>query len=423
MGRGTEIKRVERVHDGILEARVNSNITSEEFFKEKLSELERIEAIFNQGDEEGLDKIFGMFFNSFRELSMNPESETLRSVVKDRALMVVKDFNMLHEELNVLQEGIDTRIYKEVADLNELLDNISDMNGRIIAGETDLDQANDLRDRRDLLVRELAKLISIHTYEDNVGNFIVHANNIGSLVIGPEVQKLMVARPGGVPQLAWKDAPNTFITSSLKDGSLAGLFQIRDTSLKSVQNGVDALAYTLVKSVNEIHSQGFVAREIPMIGGFPVGKDRFGPTSGIDFFMNLKEPAEAARLIDINPAIKDDLSNLVTALSPNRPGDNRVALEIAKLDGKKLMNNGQSTMDEHYLKLIGTIGAEVGKTQINLEQMTGIRAQGEAIKERVSGVSIDEETTNIMRYQQGYEAAAKVLKTANDMMDTILSLK
>ena len=87
------------------------------------------------------------------------------------------------------------------------------------------------------------------------------------------------------------------------------------------------------------------------------------------------------------------------------------------------MANGTSTLEEEFLKTVGNVGVEVGKAKLDAEQTEGIRVQIESLKERASGVSLDEETANMIRYQHAYDAAAKVMQTAKEMFDTVLSIK
>lgn len=121
--------------------------------------------------------------------------------------------------------------------------------------------------------------------------------------------------------------------------------------------------------------------------------------------------------------MKNDLSNITTGLKPNAPGDNRIALAISKIQHEKFMAGGTATIEEQYLQTIGKIGLEASKANFEQEQSEGILAQVNSIRERISGVSLDEETANMVRYQHAYEASAKVMQTANEMFDTVINIK
>jgi flagellar hook-associated protein 1 FlgK len=121
--------------------------------------------------------------------------------------------------------------------------------------------------------------------------------------------------------------------------------------------------------------------------------------------------------------IKKDLKNIATGLEPNNPGDNRIAIAISKLQHEKVLGQGTTSFEEAYLKSLGDIGLSAGKARIDTEQSSGLVAQAKALKERISGVSIDEETANMVKFQHAYEASARIMRTADEMFKTVLDMK
>jgi len=113
---------------------------------------------------------------------------------------------------------------------------------------------------------------------------------------------------------------------------------------------------------------------------------------------------------------------IVAGLEPNSPGDNRIAIAISKLQHEKILGEGTTTFEESYQKSVGKIGLSTAKSKIDYEQSGGILAQAKSIKERVSGVSIDEETANMVKYQHAYDASARMIKTADEMFDSVLGM-
>jgi flagellar hook-associated protein 1 FlgK len=97
-------------------------------------------------------------------------------------------------------------------------------------------------------------------------------------------------------------------------------------------------------------------------------------------------------------------------------------MAISKLQHEKVLSGGQTTFEEQYLKSVGKIGLRAGKAKIDTEQTGGILAQAKTVKERLSGVSLDEETANMVRYQHAYDASARVIRTAGEMFDTVLGI-
>ena len=97
----------------------------------------------------------------------------------------------------------------------------------------------------------------------------------------------------------------------------------------------------------------------------------------------------------------------MSASKPNSPGDNSVAIKISQLQFKKSMDDGKSTMEEYFLQNVGSIGIQTGKAEIEREQANGILNQSKAIKDRITGVSLDEEAANLVKYQHAYQASPR----------------
>lgn len=432
-GTGVKVDGVRRFNDEFIDKRLMTSLASNKYYEARTENLEQVENIFNELDSDGLNQVMNKFFNSFRELANQPENETIRSVVRDNANLVVKDFRRIRNTLDTQAENIDRKIQTSVADVNQLLNHIADLNGKITSIEIAQGETGDLRDQRDIALRNLSENFKIHTYTDEKNRFIITAQGIGTLVTGLHVQELGTITKNkvdssngmnGSVEIVLKDRPSQKITDQFKSGSLASIVKVRNEDLRKLQNDIDGIAYQFTTSVNTIHRQGYVNRPI-IIGadGKPAAVDMKGPTTGLDFFKQPLSVEEAGNFIDLSDSVKKDLSNIAAALDPNAPGDNRVAIGISKLQHERISGEGSVTLEEQYLQTIGAIGLETGKARLDAEQATGILAQANSLRERLTGVSIDEETANMVRFQQAYQASAKIMQAADDMFKTVLELK
>ena len=426
-GTGTKIDHVNRMHDEFVEKRLNSDIASEKFYEERANRLSDAENIFNEVDNDGLSFVLNRFFNSFRELANYPEDEAIRLTVRDNAVMVIRDFNRIHNDLSNQQNSIDLALEKNVDDINALLRQIAHFNREIAKMEVVAGEASDLRDQRDAVIRSLSEYFEVTTYSDEKGQYNVTAQNVGTLVSGGIHQELTTGRvPEGMAgtqedgqrEIFFKERPSIPIGDKFKSGKIHALLKTRNQELQRLKNQVDDIAFNFAKSVNAIHRRGFVHREVDPT--LPV--DLHGPITGIDFFNEPWLVKDAAKNLALSDFVKHDLTNICTALHPKAPGDNRIALAISKLQHEKMYDHNSSTMEEKYLKSIAAIGLESGKAQLDHEQAVGLLAQTRSMRERISGVSIDEETANLVRYQHAYDAAAKVLKTADENFKTLIGM-
>ncbi|TDJ05088.1 MAG: flagellar hook-associated protein FlgK [Deltaproteobacteria bacterium] len=423
-GTGARVAGIRRIHDPFIMQKLGTAIANSKYFSGVADALGQIEGIFADLDGDGLTSVLNRFFNSFSELAGNPEDESIRSYVRDNALRVINDFRRLGGALNGAQDNINSGIELGVTDVNSLADQIAKLNRKILIMESIGDEASDLRDRRDLAVRNLAELANIHFYEDNQGMYVVNIDGAGTLIAGA-IRTELVAAPNphtGNFEIYYKGRPSNPITSKIRKGSLGALVQTRDNNLSKLKTAINSIANEVVVRVNQIHRKGYARRELAVDKkGNPVEMDQKGITTNIPFFKELGISSTMFN-IALSDEVNSDLSNIVTGLLPNKPGDNRVALAISKIPHEKLLNDGQATVEEEYLKAVGDVGIAAGRAQFEQEQSAGILAQTNAIRERLSGVSLDEEATHLMRYQNAFQASAKVIKEADEMFDTIINI-
>lgn len=432
-GTGTRIKNITRVHDKFVEKRLRDSESSQSYFKNRFEQLGQVEEIFNEIDNDGLNKVLNKFFNSFRDLANQPENETVRSVVRDNARLVVKDFKRISDSLDQISRNIDGKIERDVEDINQNIRSVAKLNKKIRELEAIHEETGDLRDQRDLAIKNLSEKVKVHTYEDERGNYVVASPGIGTLVTAAQAQELKASsfnskdssnKLEGAVEVFYEARPGQKITDKAKLGSLAGVIKVRNNDITDLKDKIDTIAYNFINFVNAVHRKGFVNRPIQTDeSGNPMSADRQGPTTGLNFFAEPNSVKGAAGNIELSNEVKNDLSNIATALSPNSPGDNRVAIAISKLQHERVMGEGTATMEEFFLQTVGKVGLEAGKARLDAEQAEGLIAQAQTIRERISGVSIDEETANMVRYQHAYEAAAKVMQTASEMFDTVISIK
>jgi flagellar hook-associated protein 1 len=164
---------------------------------------------------------------------------------------------------------------------------------------------------------------------------------------------------------------------------------------------LNSLASTLINEVNTLHNTGFDLR------GNPAG----------DFFSG----TDAASL-DVTAAIQAD-SAQIAASTTNAPGGNDLALAIAQLRSKDVLPLGTpvATLNQTFDNFILGLGSDSRRAQ---QTRQGYADAVQAVTEQrqaVSGVNMDEELTNLVAFQRAYEASARVVTTADEMLDQIIN--
>lgn len=432
-GTGVNVRSVKRSHDALVEKKLNHSLSQNHFDKERGSKLGQVEEIFNEINSDGMNKVLNRFFNSFRELSNQPENEVVRSIVRENAGIVVEDFKRISDSITGVKENIDASLTAAVSDINAQANRIAELNREIVRLENQGGEAGDLRDQRDNSVRQIAEYLPVNTYEDGKNQYVVNIVGAGSLVAGGITNNLSASKSvshgddaysgEGKIEIYFDSNKNHPLSDKVASGKIGALLKTRNEEIGELRNQIDEMAHGLVHSTNAIHRRGYANREIKMDPqGNVISDPRANKNTGINFFKEPLDIKQAASLIELSDEVKSDLNNISTGLAPNSPGDNRIAIAIAKLQHEKILGGGSKTFEETYLQSVGKIGVAVSKSQINTEQSGGILAQAKSIKERISGVSLDEETTNMVKFQHAYDASAKMMRTADEMFDSVLGM-
>lgn len=416
IGTGTTVSRVERVNDEYIEKQIRNGNRDMSHFEEKDLVLRQTEDIFNEMGGEGLNRLVSKFFNEFRKLANEPENEAVRQSVRESAQAMTHDIKRMRTDLVLVRDHIDSRIEGYAGEVNALGDQIRDLNSKIRVLIAQGGSPNDLEDARDLALKKLSAFMDISMHKDNHGDYIVDIRDVGPFVIGPNSEKLIVekspaddsGKADGALDIKSTATVTNSITHQLKGGRLGALVDARDRTLETAINRLDELAYGITEAVNQVHSQGFTIKGA-------TGLNFFKPTNGYR--------ERAAEFMDLSDEVKSHVNNIATAAVANAPGDNRIAIAITGLQGMKLMNEGTSTLDDWYNSIVSEVGVANAKNRSAMSHQKDINTQLDKMREQISGVSLDEETTNLLHHQHVFDASAKVIQIADDMMKTVLELK
>ncbi len=417
LGQGVKTADVTRVTNSYLNKQIQEETNKLGAANGKQSSLMRVEQIFNESINKGLNHFMANFFNSFQEMANNPESQATRALVKENSKILADDFHRIKGQLNSIQKDIDVQLHAHVSEINGMASEIASLNDKIHQVEVMGAKANDERDRRDLLVKKMGELVNIRYTEGDGGKVIITVGNTGVLVSGADHSELFTegtpAREGkreGNFEIMYKHGDRGIVhqlTDELKGGTIGGLLEVRDKTINELHGNMDHMAYTIHEAVNTIHEAGF---------------DRYNQT-GRSFFNPVEEEFDAAANIQVNEEILSDPGKISGALKANSPGDNRVANAIAGLQARPLFKDGTASVDDYFNGLVGEFAVLTSKNNMLQEHQKNIVSQLNAVRESVSGVSLDEEVTDMVKFQKAFDASARLVKTADEMFDTVLNLK
>lgn len=361
-----------------------------------------VEALFNDFEGGGLGDALNGLFSSFSALSAVPTDPTARRTVVERADVFARRLRDTAAQLQTMRSELFERAQGITSQINETASQIADLSGKINSAQALGQDAADLRDRRDALLLELSKQVDVRTFEDGNGQLVVHASGT-TLVEGDRARHLSVdLAPTGTVRVLSQTGGD--VTSHLSGGALAGVLEVRDRDVAQALTDLDTFAFDVASAINTQHAAGF-------------GLD------GVDGRVLFELPATsagAAAAIRVDADIAADPSRLAAASSlAALPGDSSNATLLAGL--AELPASGGRTPAQAYARIVGSIGtrkAEAANTLANREAMTAQIAQ---VRESISGVSLDEEMVNLTKYQRAFEAASRVLVTADKLLEELIN--
>ncbi|TYS64411.1 flagellar hook-associated protein FlgK [Bacillus infantis] len=458
MGTGVEAGSVQRIREGFLDLqyRVESNKVG--YYSSMSESLTKMEEIMNEPSESGLHATMEKFWNSLQDITSHTENTGARDVAAASGQMVADTLNYYYNSLSRVQQDIGKEIGVKVKEINALVSDINELNKKIASVEPNGYLPNDLYDERDLFVDQLSQLVNIkvtnvkpaeygHAKEIAEGLYKIEMVGEDGTSFSPPAVLLDVTEEEGLKPLNklevldLTDAGNEDLElisgvisevrvggvalSSLNfSGELSGLIKsygYQNSDGKTVgyypemMQKLNDFTTAFVNEFNEIHKQGF---------------DLAGE-KGEDFFvLDTNQGGNPAQQIRVSKSILND-SSLIAAAGPDNggSGDNENAQKLASIKTKSFadykstppasMTSGN--LDTYYSGIIGRLGVDSQSAQKNAKNSAVLADSVDKSRQSVSAVSLDEEMTNMIKFQHAYNAAARNITVVDEMLDKIIN--
>lgn len=409
IGNGVKVESVISHYNKFLNAALAEELTSSEEQKTYEQYFSRIETILDENNT-NLTSNITAFFNAWQDLSTDPTSSVSRLNVQTSGTNLANGIRSMFLQLQNIQSEIDDNVGQQVQEINDILSSIAELNGQIVSLKATEQESSAFANQRSQLVQKLSAIIDVQTFEDGQGALTVMMSGGKTLVDKETVFALEAEKPStsdNFYRITWGSDTSTpvDVTNLIRGGSLKGLINLRDNELTSFMDTVDDLAQSLATEVNAIHSTGYTANGATDIDFFQGSSDAFALT------------------LDISDEVKADSQNIATTSSATSPTDNDIALAICNLASASLTIGGNNSTYTAYGAAIASRIGSLAKNAADLSEyhqnlLTSIQSQADS----VSGVSIDEEMANLIKFQYAYQAAARLLSTAETMMDALLEV-
>jgi flagellar hook-associated protein 1 len=397
-------QKIQRYYDEFITTQLSSENENLGRWEAQKSALGKIEVLFDEVSGFGLSSAMSDFWGSWQDVVNNPSGHVERTSLLSASQYMSSTFNQLSTNIAKAKDDINTNIVNIVDDVNQIASQIAELNRKVTQVEVSGHNANDYRDERDLLVKNLSKLIAVDSFEDGDGNMTIMVGGGKPLVERTFTWDLSTVNNSGTQEIHWADSSGATqdITGRIDSGELKGWVEARDVVINDYSTRLDDLAATMISQVNAVHSAGY----------------------GLDGSQNNFFTGTGAADMAVNSAIEGNVDLIAAASTAAAlPGDNSTAMAIFDLQNTLTMAGNGSTFDDFYTSLVGDVGSDVRRAGLNLDHQTTMVSHLQNYREEVSGVSLDEEMVNLVKFQHAYNAAAKLITTTDEMMDTIIGMK
>ncbi|MBO4629641.1 MAG: flagellar hook-associated protein FlgK [Treponema sp.] len=557
IGQGVDVQSITRVRDELLDKRIVAQENQETYWETRSDYYTMLEQIYNEPDDISVRYNMDKFWESWQELSVNPESQASRQAVVTRGQTLTESINQRWESLKGVSDLVDGDIEATVKQVNDLARQIAALNAAIVESKGVGDSPNDLLDRRDLLVDKLAKLVNVTVDHRDPDEFEVHVDGLVLVQggIAREIGFQLRDDDSGYNKLIWKDTGKDAIFTG---GKLGALVELRDVDIRNEIQQLNTMTMNFADLVNDIHRNAVGANKVtgldffvqtPFVeninGNFDRNGDgeldtsyvfRFTGTNeldkeqqvGIEGVMTLASTDGTVQIpyyhtdtvetvinrindsnsevkayldrnnhlvlkattsvdpqnpdfvirhvedsgyflanysgvlagtgaagaydfaqadavnalaagsqfgvspyynpsayIAVNDAIKNDVQSVAAGyLSPSGDvfaGDGRAAVEIAAIRNTSVMVGSMRTFDDFFADSVTNVGLKGEQAETNHLSQAAIMDDLRNLRESISGVNIDEELAEIMKFQHGYNAAAKFITVWDSLIDTIIN--
>jgi len=356
----------------------------------------------------GLASSLNQFFNAFHSLSANPASDAEKESLLQKSGILVEKLNVTSQRFEDLKSDLTLQVTTDLGEANALIEEVARLNSEIARAEASHSgQALDLRDLRQARLQDLSKLIQITVSEipNSSGQIKVSIPTTGGGAPTFDLVNKGAAKEiefdDSVPGLPTFRIKGTSTNVDVRGGGIHGALTARDGSIQRFLGGLDALASALVVEVNNLYNTGVAP----------------GTTN---FFTDAAAADRTALGISLDATLST--GTLRTTNDPaQEQGDNTLALAIAELDEADIAALGNRTISSYYRGEVSDLGAEIATIDSRLEDEGIVFALLTAQQDSVSGVSIDEEMTDMMKFQRAFEATGRVVRSIDEMLDVIIN--
>jgi flagellar hook-associated protein 1 FlgK len=431
-GTGVNTASITRARDFLVDSQYWQQNATQSYWSTQSDVLSKTENVFNDTTNTGIENAIEQFQTALGTMASKPSDDSTRTDAREAGNALVETLQTSGNELITEANDASSRIDTQITQLNSYATQIAALNKQIVSQEATGATANDLRDSRDKLVDEMSAFTQVNVSEEKNGAYTVNIAGSIPLVQGDHATTLTVEHGKNTPygyDTTKITALNGTVSVNFKNGSIASLTDLRDTTINGYLNNLDAMAQSLMQDFNAQHKQGLTS-------DMTTKGDNFFGVTGADYTdttqypTNQVPPTSWLSQLQVNPDFygADGVKKIAAAggsATGIADGTNATALANWLVDAPSTasVSLGNNSFSDYYSTVVSAVGVQSQQAQNMTTNQTAILGAVETTRESISGVNMDEELSNMIKFQQAYGACAKMLTTMDSMLDTLIAMK
>ena len=393
IGAGVAVEDIVRIRDTFLDGRVRSASAALAETDVRADFLSRAELMSGEPDI-GVTASLDRLWSTFEDLALDPTDHTSRQAVLDELGTFTTLVNQIGSGLEGLREGAVESAQSTISTVNGTLAEIARLNVVILDASAEPGTPNDLMDQRDRLIDEVSQLIGANAVTDDDGAVRMSLNGL-SLVTGSDFRSLTIDPDTGIVT-----HPTGVAVSP--GGELGGYLSVYHDDIPQIQADLDTFASETADAINAVHQAGYHAAGAG------------GPMLSYD-------PLDPARSLAVAISDVDQIATAASAGPPFAAFDATVPENLADLRNDRVLSGGTASIGESYRSFVATLGQQTASALSSAVSQQGLVDAAQRSRQSSHGVSVDEEMVHLMEAQRMYEAAARVITSVDQALDTVIN--
>lgn len=431
IGGGVDVALVDQIRSDYIDRQYRGENATLGRYNTRAEELEYVETILDELSDSSVSAAMADFFDSISELSGNAANRELRTNVQQNALKMIETFHHYSTALTDLQDTYNESMNVAVNEINDLLTSIASYNQQVYSYELSGSKANDIRDKRNVLLDELSGLINISYHENAQGHLIVNCEGVelvnhtdaATLEARPELTGVVSGQPDHY-EIYIKKMDGTESVFNYTSGKLSAYKDLRDgnssdtVGIPYILSSINKLARSLAKEFNAVHATGWTMPSDTLTS--QTGINFFDvPAGGYDDITAGNLALSAELLADVNYIAASDQPIDLSAGSTQK-GNNIVILKLAGLSERTDIPDVGS-FEDFLNSTVVEVGIESSSAIALANSQKAIMDNLNERRQSVSGVSLDEEMVQMITYQHSYAAASRILTAMDEALEVLIN--